>query len=151
MPIMNYTTSKTVDETMGEVMGVLRRRGVTRISSLYGPEGTPDGIAFTLRTEYGIREFELPVRTEGVLAALQRAEAAGEFASSRKAKGTFTTPEHAARVAWRIALDWLEAQAALIDAGLASIDEVMLPYMIANAEGQTVYEAYRSQQKSIES
>lgn len=60
------------------------------------------------------------------------------------------TPEQAARVAWRIAKDWLEAQAALIDAQLASLDEVMLPYMV-DAAGQTMYALYRSTQKAIES
>jgi hypothetical protein len=54
----------------------------------------------------------------------------------------------AARVAWRIAKDWLEAQAALIDAQLATLDEVMLPYMV-DGTGQTMYAVYRSTQKAI--
>lgn len=64
--------------------------------------------------------------------------------------GFWSTPEQAARVAWRIAKDWLEAQAALIDAEMALLDEVMLPYMLGD-RGQTVYDIFRTQaMKEIE-
>ncbi|WP_136057269.1 hypothetical protein [Microbacterium sp. K24] len=141
MPILNYTTTIAVEKTMGEIQGALARRGVTRISTLYSEDGTAEGIAFTMLTDYGYRDFELPVRTSGVLAAL---------AADKSVKPAQRTPEQAARVAWRIAKDWLEAQAALIDAQLASLDEVMLPYMV-NGRGQTMYAVYRADQKAIES
>lgn len=134
MPIKNYTTDIAVGKSMGEVIGALSRRGVARISTIFNEEGDPAGIAFTMKTEYGLREFELPVRVEGVLAAMRRDGVA-------KAK---LTHEHAAKVAWRIAKDWLEAQAALIDAGLADLDEVMLPYMIAN-DGRTAFQVMKGQ------
>lgn len=136
MPIMNYTTSISVEKTMGEVIGALSRRGVTRISTMYDDNGNPQGIAFTMKTDYGFSEFELPVKVEGVLAALNKEP--GVTKSQR-------TPEHAAKVAWRIARDWLAAQSALIDANLASLDEVMLPYMIGNAKGDTVFQIVRAQ------
>jgi hypothetical protein len=136
MPIMNYTTEIKVETSMGEVIGALTRRGVTRISTMFDEEGIPSGIAFTMKTDYGFREFELPVKTEGVLKVLAR-----ERTSSNKIKAT---PEQAARVAWRIAKDWLLAQSALIDAELATLDEVMLPYMVGKG-GKTVYSVIRAQ------
>ena len=145
MPILNYTTTIAVEKTMGEVIGALQRRGVMRISTLYSEDGTPAGIAFTMRTDYGVRDFELPVRTDGVLAAMQRDPAV---------KPGQKNPEQAARVAWRIAKDWLEAQSALVDAQLARLDEVMLPYMVArygdDGRAVTTYELYRSSQKELE-
>ena len=71
MPILNYTTKVDVSKTMGEIQGVLARRGVSRISTLFDDDGNAAGIAFTMKTEYGVREFELPVRTSSVLAAMQ--------------------------------------------------------------------------------
>jgi len=136
MPIMNYTTEVSVSKSMGEVIGALTRRGVTRISTLFDDESVPSGIAFTMKTEYGTREFELPVRTEGVLRAMT---ADPKIARSK------CNPDQAARVAWRIAKDWLEAQAALIDAELATLDEVMVPYMIADSDGRTVYDLVRAE------
>ena len=144
MPIMNYTTSIAVSKTMGEIQGALARRGVTRISTLFDDDGVPAGLAFTMKTDYGPRDFELPVRTDGVLAAMR--------ADSKVSKAQ-ANPEQAARVAWRIAKDWLEAQSALIDARLATLDEVMMPYMVSHYDGDraiTAYEMYRSSQKSLE-
>lgn len=141
MPILNYTTTVEVEKTMGEIQGTLARCGVTRISTMYGEDGVAEGIAFTMKTDYGIRDFELPVRTAGVLAALT---------ADKSVPPAKRSPAQAARVAWRIAKDWLEAQAALIDANLASLDEVMLPYMV-NGRGQTMYSLYRAEQKAIES
>lgn len=140
MPILNYTTSIAVEKTMGEITGALARRGVTRISTLFNDEGVASGLGFTMKTDYGYRDFELPVRTEGVFAAMK---------ADSKVPRSQCTPQQAAKVAWRIAKDWLEAQAALIDAQLASLDEVMLPYMV-DAKGQTVYQVFRSNQKALE-
>lgn len=132
MPIKNYTTDIAVGKSMGEVIGALTRRGVTRVSTVFDEDGNPAGIAFTMKTPYGVREFELPVKVDGVLAAMKR----DKVAAAKQ------TREHAAKVAWRIAKDWLEAQAALIDADLATLDEVMFPYMIAN-DGRSAFELMR--------
>ena len=141
MPIMNYTTSIDVSKTMGEIQGALARRGVTRISTMFDDTGVAAGIGFTMKTDFGPRDFELPVRTSGVLAAMK---------ADAKVSRTQCTPEQAAKVAWRIAKDWLEAQSALIDAQLATLDEVMLPYLIDGNSGKTLYAAWRSTQKEIE-
>jgi len=136
VPILNYTTSISVEKSMGEVIGALTRRGVTRISTVFDDEGSPAGIAFTMKTDYGFREFELPVRVEGVLKAMQ---------ADTKVPRSQCNPAQAARVAWRIAKDWLAAQSALIDAELASLDEVMLPYMVVGKRGETAYTMVRAQ------
>lgn len=154
MPILNYTTTIDVEKTIGEVTKALARRGVTRISTMFDDDGVPAGLGFTMRTDYGFRDFELPVRTDGVLKALQASADSGEMARLGVRPGVlrgYLTQQHAARVAWRISKDWLEAQTALIDANLAALDEVMLPYMVVDAKGQTVYEVFRSNQKAIAS
>lgn len=133
MPILNYTTSIAVEKSMGEVIGALTRRGVTRISTVFDDDGAAAGIAFTMKTDYGFREFELPVKVEGVLKAMT---------ADKKVARSQCTPEQAARVAWRIAFDWLKAQSALIDAELASLDEVLFPYMVSN-DGRTAFNVMR--------
>lgn len=138
MPIMNYPTDISVSKTMGEIQAALARRGVTKISTLYDPQGVAAGLGFTMATDYGMRDFELPVRTDGVLQAMQ---------ADAKVPRSKCTREQAAKVAWRIAKDWLEAQSALIDAQLARLDEVMFPYMVA--DGGSVYELFRGRQLEI--
>lgn len=138
MPILNYTTDVAVSKTMGEIQAALARRGVTRISTLYDADGVPAGLGFTMCTDYGVRDFELPVRTDGVLAAMT---------ADTKVPRSKCTKEQAARVAWRIAKDWLEAQSALIDVRLARLDEVMFPYMLT--ESGSVYGLFRGRQLEL--
>ncbi len=141
MGILNYTTTIAAEKTMGECIGYLSRRGVRSISTLYDEDGKPDGLAFVMQTEYGLRTFELPVRVAGTLKALER-----DSTVPRR----YVNPEQAERVAWRIAADWLKAQGALIDAGLSRQDEVMLPFMV-DQRGKSVYEVVTAQlRKEVE-
>lgn len=133
MSIKNYTTTISPEKTAGEIMGMLSKHAARQISMSYSEDGTLEGLSFSLRTEYGHREFALPVRAAGVLAAMQK---------DRSIPVSKRTPEQATRVAWRIAGDWLATQIALIEAGLASLDEVMTPWMLG-AGGNTMYEAMR--------
>lgn len=133
MGILAYTSRVAVTQTVGEIQAVLNRRGVTRIATVFDDDGSPIGLAFTLNTDYGVRDFEMPIRREGVFAALQ------SDASIPKAN---RTPEQAARTSWRIALAWLEAVSALVDAELTTLDEVMMPYML-DSRGNTAYQVMR--------
>lgn len=87
-----------------------------------------------MRTEYGYREFHLPVHVDGVLAAMQK---------DPQVKPSQRNPEQAARVAWRIAQDWLETVVALVEADLATLDEVMMPYMVDASGQRTMFSLYR--------
>ena len=43
------------------------------------------------------------------------------------------------RISWRILKDWIEAQLALIETEMVSLDQVLLPYMTTDT-GHSVYE-----------
>lgn len=134
MSIAFYTSDVEVAKTAGDIQALLARRGVTRISTLYSEEnGEAIGLGFTLRTDYGIRDFEMPVRIDGVYAAL-----ASDTAIPKRKR----TREQAQRTAWRIAHALLVAQVALIDAELATLDELMMPFMV-DGSGVTAYQALR--------
>lgn len=139
MPLLNYTTKVSVSKTSGEVQKLLVRAGARQISMTFDDDGEPDGIAFTVETEYGPRSFALPVHAERVLAVLER----------QRVDARFRSLEHARSVAWRIVKDWLEAQLAIIESESVKLDQVMLPYMKTGPAGETVYELYRSQQLAL--
>ena len=54
-----------------------------------------------------------------------------------------TSPEsrrqQAIRTSWRILKDWVEAQMALLETDMVTMDEIFLPYMLSG--GQTFYQA----------
>ncbi len=49
--------------------------------------------------------------------------------------------EQAGRVAWRIIKDWVDAQMAIVETEMVTIEQVFLPYMLMKDSGYTLYEA----------
>lgn len=143
---LNYTTTIPVTQTMTECQSILAAAGAASVS-VHFDEGQPAGLSFTLKTPHGPRAFTLPVDVPAMHAVLQKAERDGHFATMKKAAGKWTTPERAAMVAWRVVKDWLEANLALIAAQMATLDQVMLPYLHVD-KSRTLYQAYRDREQA---
>jgi hypothetical protein len=129
---LNYTTTIDPVKTAGECIQRLAVHGASAIGMTYD-KGTPTGLQFAIQTAHGIRSYALPVNTTGTLKALQKAYGEARIPRSK------ATREQAERTSWRVMKDWLEAQLALIEAGVAEMPQVMLPYMIVGDDGQTVW------------
>jgi hypothetical protein len=130
--IANYTTTVTVDKTVAELSKLLAAAKATAILSEFN-DGLAIAISFQIKTEFGPLTFRLPANFDGVYAVLQRSRTIGPKFKSRN---------QAARVAWRIILHWLDAQLAMIQAGVATAEQIFLPYAQDSA-GVTVYERLR--------
>jgi hypothetical protein len=135
MTLMNYTTTVPVRATIEQIQRILVSAGAHQILTEYGDKGMPIGIAFSIVTPGGPRQFSLPVNADAVQRVLKRDRVPPRYASA----------EHAQRVAWRILKDWMEAQLAIVRTEMVALEQVMLPYMHGN-DGRTVYEVYRDQQ-----
>jgi hypothetical protein len=139
VPLLNFTTKVPVSRTLDEVQRLLVRAGARSVSTAYSGDGNVEGLAFQVETAYGPRWFSLPINVEPVLAVLVR----------QRVENRFRTPEQAERVAWRILKDWVEAQLAIIETGMVTLDQVMLPYMHGDESGRTVYEVYLDGQRAL--
>lgn len=148
MGTLNYTTSIPASRTIGEMQGMLAKHGAVAVTVIYsGARAT--GLGFTLATPHGARSFSLPVDVDAVHRLLVKQESTQSLAAARrKAKGTYSSPEHAERVAWRIMKDWLEAQLAIVEAQMARLDQVMLPGLHVDGD-RTLYEAYQEREQSL--
>lgn len=141
--VMNYTTTIAAEKTLGELQRLLIRAGARAISVEYDPSGAPNGLAFRIKTASGDRDYRLPLDLGAVLKLLQRASQERDTKSGRaRLPSTWVTKEHASRVGWRIMKDWVEAQLALVQVGLASMEQTMFAYQLAEGQGRTVYELY---------
>jgi hypothetical protein len=137
---LNYTTNIPTNRTVGEVQALLVEAGAGAVMVRYELR-VPVGLSFALATAHGDRQFDLPVHIEGMQQVLIKQVRTGKI-SGGKSRVMYESREHAARVAWRTLKDWVEAQLALIQAQMATLDQVMLPYL--RVDGQTtLYEAYR--------
>lgn len=135
---LNYTTTIDPDKSAAECVAMLARHGASAIGLTFDA-GKPTGLTFSIATPWGLRQYSLPVNTAGTQKAL--------LAAYRKGNVTrrFTAPEQAERVGWRVLKDWLEAQLALIEAGVADLPQVMLPYVHVE-HGRTLWSVYSEQQ-----
>lgn len=138
MPLLNYTTEVAPEKSVSEIQRILAKAKVRRVMVEYHADGRPAAVVFDAETEYGPRQFALPANPLPVREALR--------ASGAEAR--YCTDVQAERVAWRILKDWVEAQLALIETRMVSLDQVMLPYM-RDDSGRTVYEMYRDRQLAL--
>lgn len=133
MAILNYTTQVKYEKTIGEVQKCLVAHGANKIVTDY-QDGLPTAVTFCLMMDGNMVGFSLPCNYDGVLKAMER---------DKKVVRRLCTKEQALRVSWRIVKDWVEAQMAIVDARLADVAEVFLPYAITRS-GQTLYNEVRS-------
>ena len=131
MAILNYTTKVAVDRTVSEIHTILVKAKADAIQNEYS-DGVIKTIAFRLNTSSGIIYYKLPARVAGVHAAMIR----------DKVRHTDMQAQ-SKRVAWRIVKDWIEAQMAIVDAGMAEVAQVFLPYAVTG-NGQTVFERFKT-------
>ena len=145
MPTLNYSTKVPAQRTIAEIAAMLVRQGADAIATTYTDQ-LPTGLSFKLSTPHGPRAFSLPVDIDAVNRLLIAQEQSGEM---RKSAGKLTSRDHAASVAWRVLKDWVAAQLAIIEAQMATLDQVMLPYLHVDGE-LTLYEQFRqSEQRAI--
>lgn len=132
---LNYATTIDPSKTAAECIAILAAHKASRIS-MDLENGNPVGLAFAIDTPAGLRYYLLPANTSGAYLALKDAWKKGLI------QPLYTERDHAARVAWRVLKDWLEAQLALIDMQMVEIEQVMLPYLVVDDDGTTVWQRY---------
>lgn len=131
MAILNYTTQIKTEKTVMEIEQKLAKAGASVILKDYDPNGLVIAISFRIQAaDMGLISFRLPANLDGVLQALE---------NDSNVPRRLVTEEQAARVAWRIIKDWVEAQLAIIEAEIAELPQVFLPYA-QTIDGKTVYE-----------
>lgn len=125
--LLNYSTSIGVNRTLGEITGILVAHNAIGIETEYR-QGELSAMSFRVTTAAGDLAFRLPARSASIKKIMEDDKLPG-----------WSKPGQPQRVAWRIIKDWVEAQMALIDVGMVRLEEVFLPYAIAQ-NGQTFYE-----------
>ena len=135
MALKNYTTEVDVYKSLGEIQSALAGHGARKIMVDYDGKGQPVSVSFAIETPEGTRGFVLPANVGGV-----RKVFAEQRISDKNGQ--------AERTAWRNIRDWVMAQMAMIEIGLAEMEEVFLPYL-SNGRGQTLYQIYRAGQLAL--
>lgn len=133
MGILNYTTSVDVVKTVTLIQQKLAQASAQAIITEFDDDGIMNALSFRIQTQYGLLTFRLPSQIDGVLEAME---------NDRSVPNRLCHKEQATRVAWRILKDWIEAQLAIVEAGLAELPEVFLPYA-QSPTGKTLFHALK--------
>lgn len=134
MAILNYTTKIDAWKTVSEIQQIIARHGATHFS-ITNEGSWPVALVFSIDYMGQPLNFSLPCNYAGVLRCLQR---------NKKVPGTLKNEEQALRVGWRILKEWVAAQLAMVEAEVATMQEVFMPYLVIPATGQTLYRTFES-------
>ena len=114
MALLNYTTTVDAIKTAGEIEVILIKGGAKAIQKEID-NGKVISIKFIVDSPIGTIPIELPVQIAAVAEILRQ-----QKKNNPRIK---TSLDQAERTAWRCLKDWVEAQMALIEIGMVSIDQ----------------------------
>lgn len=137
------STKIEASKTASEIQTVLGRYGASAILTEY-EAGDVSAISFRINVSGDQIPFRLPCRWQPIFKALKGFELKPDNHSQY--------PESIAwakRVAWRQILRWIQAQLALTETDMVSVQEVFLPYMQSNT-GKTLYELMSEKRFQLE-
>lgn len=134
MAILNYTTQIQTEKTVSEIQSILAKAKAQAVMTEYDPEGVLTAVSFRIMTSSGLMSFRIPANVQKIYQVIVR---------DKRITPKLRTREQAARVAWRIMKDWLEAQLAIVNAEMVDLEQVFLPYA-QNTAGVTLYEALKN-------
>ena len=149
MAIKNYASEIPADRIFAELQKALGSHGAKQISYDYGDDGRVHGVQFVIKVNDRFIPIKLPARIEKAQAVLKRQWDEGTISHKRGRENTYGY-EQAYRVAWRNILDWVQAQMALLEIGMAKMEEVFLPYM-QDRQGLTFFERMKQRGFMLES
>lgn len=133
MPIKNYTSTVPVERSLAKIESALVRGGARSISRDYDDKRRIVAFKFTIPTPNGQdMYFRLPANVPAVYEIMQ-----SDIRRPRKNTMVKLT-EQAERTAWKLMVDWVEIQMALVAMDQVDAVQVFLPY--AWDGHQTFYE-----------
>lgn len=125
--LKNYTSGIAALKSIGEIERLLATHGAKKVMTDFDTDHEPVTISFMVPTVQGDVGFRLPANIPAVNKILKNPKY-----SHHKGK--------ASDVAWSIIKDWIDAQLAIIETEMVTIEQVFLPYMLMK-DDRTLYEA----------
>ena len=131
-PLLNYTTTISVHHTVARIHAILANHGARAVANEYTNRQVT-AVSFEIDTAQGLLSIRLPADTGATLRVLEKQRAQGQLPRR------YVSEEQAARIAWRIIKDWLEAQMAILETEMVKMEQIFLPYIVTRT-GQTLFE-----------
>lgn len=143
MSLFMESTDISPERTVGEIQAVLARAGADAILMEY-EDRSVKAVSFKFKVGANVVPFRLPCRWEAIALTLRKrgkiSDADWNTTSWQPAiKRRVAIETKAKRVAWRQILRWIQAQLALVETDMVSLEEVFMPYVQISAT-QTLFD-----------
>ncbi|MDD5501939.1 MAG: hypothetical protein PHH26_00555 [Candidatus Thermoplasmatota archaeon] len=138
MSLKNYTSSVSASRSISYIEEKLVQHGAKQILKLYDGKQRVSGICFIMLYEGAEIPYKLPARLPECEKILRQ-----NLSSRTRPETIQKLGEQAERTAWKILLDWVDAQMALIELSQVEMMEVFLPYVYDYQKRQTYFEALK--------
>ncbi len=132
MALLNYTTIIPAEQTIGEIQKMLSNYGVIGMLTEYDGREV-SSVSFQLLIKGQKVAYKLPCNWRSVRAVFDKQ---GITRVKHKDKNL---DNQAVRTAWRVIMEWVQAQLALVEINMTTIPQVFLPYTIMK-DGKTLGE-----------
>lgn len=132
MALLNYSTKIDAWQTVSEIQQLLAKAGASHFS-IKNNGAEPAAVSFSIMLNDQPLNFLLPCNVAGIKNHLKSPDVKKILRGDQ-----LNLDKQSMRVGWRIIKDWIEAQTALINIEMVTIEEVFMPYLVINAEGQTL-------------
>ncbi|HUX54282.1 MAG TPA: hypothetical protein VMV56_07705 [Williamwhitmania sp.] len=127
------STQKEPEETIQEIMILLRDYKVRDVLTNYNDSGNISAVSFRVIVNDQLVPFKLPANHIPLW----------NLAKNKKTK-YIRTEDQARRVAWRQVYKWIQSQLAMIDIGMVKFEQVFMPYILIKHD-QTIYDHFIEQ------
>ncbi|GAF74960.1 unnamed protein product [marine sediment metagenome] len=132
--LKNYTSKVPANTSLAYIERKLVQHGATRILKTYDSERKRvTAMCFAMEIDGVDVHFRLPARVANCEQVLR-----ANLTSRSRPETIKKMPAQAERTAWKIVLDWVEAQMAMIELAQIEVMEVFMPYVFDGK--QTYYE-----------
>lgn len=139
MPLKDYTTEKTPEQTISDIQRLLKDFGIRSVMTDYDDAGNIVSMSFFMVFDGRGVDYRLPTDWRPVLTVME---------NDRNTERRYCKEDQARRTAWRLVYHWIEAQLALVRVNMVKIQTIFLPYMKTES-GQTLHEMFDQRPDSL--
>lgn len=152
MTLFMETTEITPERTVTEIQTVLVAHGASAILTEF-EGGQVAAVSFKHRVNGIDLPFRLPCRWQAIAETLRRrakiSDVSWDSSYGSGPKRREAIELKARRVAWRQILRWIQAQLALVETNMVSVEEVFFQYMQVK-DGRTFFDHFKKNQFQLE-
>jgi hypothetical protein len=128
--LLDYSTRIPATQTASEIMATLARHGAKSVMVDYDINGSAEALSFQIVTPgEAYLPIRLPINADAVFKVFQE----------QQIRSDYNNKHQAVRTAWRIAKVWVDAQMAILETKMVTMDEIFLPYLVTKG-GRTLYQ-----------